>query len=79
VFSTAQDTPDYVVIRFAPDLPEDAVPAEFDGMWVDVAQLTQDYGFDSQKASVMGHPAVLADRQETRADGTVGQVYEVQP
>jgi hypothetical protein len=74
-----QDALDYVVIRFADDLPEGAVPAEFNGMWVDVAQLAKDYGLDPQKATVMGHPTVLTDRQETRDDGTVGQVCEVRP
>jgi hypothetical protein len=70
---------DHVVIRFDPDLPEDAIPAEFDGMWVDVTQLTKDYSFDPSKATVMGRPAAMTDRTEAREDGTRARVCEVQP
>lgn len=71
--------PEWVVIRPAADLPEDARPRQMDGEWVDVAQLTRDYGFDPEKATCMGHPTVPTDRTETREDGAVGQVWEVQP
>lgn len=70
---------DYIVIRPADDLPENAAPREMDGEWVDVAQLIRDYGFDPEQATCMGHPAVPTDRTETREDGAVARVWEVRP
>lgn len=68
--------PDYVVVRFASDMPEGTIPEQYDGFWVDLREITA--GERLSEGCVMGHPAIATGRYETREDGAVGEVYEVQ-
>ena len=71
--------PDFMVVRFAPGLPKDALPEQYDGLWFDVSRWVKDDTLDPAHGHVRGHRAVLTDRLETREDGAVGQVWEVRP
>lgn len=75
---------DYVVIRRAPDLPADFNIGDFDGKWLDRAQLnieaailrgSLDRLYDGEPHAV----AVPSGRFEVRDDGAVAEVWEIRP
>jgi hypothetical protein len=67
-----RNSPDYVVIRPAADLPSGSLPQDLDGKWFDRSQL--------QESRLFGEAvAVPSGRFEVRDDGAVAEVYEVRP
>jgi hypothetical protein len=72
------DTPDYVVIRPSPDLPDGFLPADLDGKWFDRAQLPAKP--EDLPTGLVSGVAVPSGRFEVRDwDGAVAEVWEVRP
>lgn len=69
------NTPDYLVIRAAPDLPPGFLSPSLDGKWIDRSQLPED-GWPYRWGDAV---AVASGRFEAREDGAVAEVFEVRP
>lgn len=68
---------DYIVLRPAPDAPEDFLPAHLDGRWIDTRTSSPQnqlraLGFVHGRAESTG-------RTEQRPDGAVAEVWELHP
>jgi hypothetical protein len=73
--------PDYIVIRPAPDLP-DQLPPRLDGWWYDRADFPEALPGEGIEAVARygGYVAVATGRFEVRdPDGAVAEVFEVRP
>ncbi len=78
--------PDYAVIRPGEGLPAGFLPPEYDGRWIDIAQMPVRNGYPFERAdrarehglSIGIAVAVPTDQFEVREDGAVAQVWELQ-
>lgn len=69
------DTPNFMVVRAAEDLPPGFLPAAIEGTWYDTTLLPEGVG----KFEMGDGIAVPTGRFEIRDDGAVAEVYEVRP
>ena len=71
------EEPRYIVIRRAPDLPDDFDIGSFDGRWIDRPKPRAPLGAPSM--TMFEGVATATGRYERRADGELAEVYEVRP
>lgn len=70
----------YGVIRPAADLPPGALPAKWDGLWIELGPTTVGIRAEEWEGTFADHgTATATDRFETREDGAVARVFEVRP
>jgi hypothetical protein len=69
--------PDYIVLRPATDAPEDFLPAQLDGRWLDTR--TESPEDRLRSLGFLYGRAESTDRVEERPDGAVAQVWEMHP
>lgn len=73
-------SPDYVVLRGAPDLPSGFMPPDLDGKWFDRADFWPRPVATAGMADPSGPQAVAVPtgRFEVREDGALAEVFEFQ-